>query len=91
MINKDSKRLTIGGKMTCPRCKKLQPLETFMRMLEIEEFESETNPIYKCSICKWIFSPGDPKLPFVMAELLEEMTALKKELQEARNTEVIRL
>lgn len=62
-----------------------------MRMGESPEFESETNPIYKCSLCKWIFSPGDPTLPFVMAELLEEMMALKKELQEARNSEVIRL
>ena len=77
--------------MTCPRCKKLQPLETFMRMLESPEFESETNPIYKCSICKWIFSPGDPTLPFVMAELLEEITALKKELIQLRNTEESKL
>jgi len=90
-MNKDSKRLVIGGKLTCPRCKKLQPLESYMRMLESPEFESETNPIYKCSLCKWIFSPGDPSLPFVMMELLEEMAALRKELEQARNPEVVRL
>lgn len=62
-----------------------------MRMMESPEFEAETNPIYKCSLCKWIFSPGDPTLPFVMVELLEEITSLRAELQEARNSEVIRL
>jgi len=81
----------VGGKMHCPRCKKLQPLETFMRMIESPEFELETNPIYKCQLCKWIFSPGDPTLPFVMADLLEEMTALRAEIEQLRNTEVIRL
>ena len=91
VMNEDSKRLIEGSKMHCPRCKKLQPVETFMRMQEIEEFESETNPIYKCSQCKWIFSPGDPTLPFVYAQLLEEMSKLREELSLSRNPEVIKL
>ena len=53
-------------------------------MGESPEFESETNPIYKCAKCKWIFSPGDPSLPFMMQELLDEMTQLKEELRKAR-------
>ncbi len=82
--------------MRCPRCKKLHPIEAYMRMQEIEEFETQTNPIYKCtgldgSGCKWIFSPGDPSLPFVLAEVLEEMRVLRQELETMRNTEVIRL
>jgi hypothetical protein len=26
-------------------------------MGQIEEFVSETNPVYKCPSCRWIFSP----------------------------------
>ncbi len=89
--DKDLKRLIVGSKMHCPRCKKLQPVLSFMRMEESPEFESETNPIYKCSLCKWIFSPGDPTLPYAYSQLLEELTKLRRELELARNTEVIRL
>ena len=90
-MNKDSRRLIVGGKMHCPRCKKLQAIESYMRMSESPEFDSETNPIYKCSECKWIFSPGDPQLSFVMSELLQEITQLRLELQKVRNPEVIQL
>jgi hypothetical protein len=87
-MDENSKRLIVGGKMHCPRCKKLQPVLSFMRMEESPEFEDETNPIYKCSLCKWIFSPGDPLL---LSKLLDEVMKLREEIETLRNTEVIRL
>jgi hypothetical protein len=24
----------------------------------VEEFADETNPIYKCPLCRWVFSPA---------------------------------
>jgi hypothetical protein len=41
-----------------------------MRLAEAKEFEHETNPIYKCESCKWIFSLAVP------AEFYEKLTAL---------------
>jgi hypothetical protein len=41
-----------------------------MRLAEAKEFEHETNPIYKCESCKWIFSLAVP------AELYEKLTEL---------------
>lgn len=88
MKDQDSKRLIVGSKMHCPRCKKLQPVLSFMRMEESPEFESETNPVYKCSLCKWIFSPGDPNL---LLRLLNELQELKNQLTAMQNPEVIKL
>lgn len=25
----------------------------------VEEFKNETNPVYKCPSCRWIFSPTE--------------------------------
>lgn len=47
-----------GGKMHCPRCKELQDILKYKRMIEVEEFQTETNPIYKCPECRWLFSPA---------------------------------
>ncbi len=52
------RKLIEGHKMRCPRCKELQDILAFRPLIQIQEFISETNPIYKCAICNWMFSPG---------------------------------
>jgi uncharacterized protein with PIN domain len=44
--------------MRCPRCKKRQDVLRFVPMGVIEEYITETNPIYKCPSCRWVFSPS---------------------------------
>lgn len=51
-------RLLDGRFMTCPRCRTKQDVLAFIPMETIEEFRSELNPIYKCRLCHWIFSPA---------------------------------
>lgn len=51
-------RLVDGRHMTCPRCRETQDILAFIPMAIIEEFRSELNPIYKCKLCHWIFSPA---------------------------------
>lgn len=51
--------LVDGHKMTCPRCREQQDILAFVPMQQISEFASETNAIYKCPSCRWIFSPID--------------------------------
>lgn len=46
-----------GRQMRCPRCRKLHDILTYVPMQQISEFVAETNPIYKCPDCRWIFSP----------------------------------
>lgn len=26
--------------------------------MEIEEFASETTPVYRCMLCRWVFAPA---------------------------------
>lgn len=51
-------RLCDGRYMTCPRCRAKQDILAFIPMATIEEFQDELNPIYKCKLCRWIFSPS---------------------------------
>lgn len=44
--------------MTCPRCKKDYDILRYVPLMQIQEFAGETNPIYKCPVCRWIFSPS---------------------------------
>lgn len=44
--------------MRCPRCKQLHDILAYVPMEQVEEFADETNPIYKCPSCRWIFSPA---------------------------------
>jgi uncharacterized C2H2 Zn-finger protein len=44
--------------MKCPRCKEIHDILKYVPMGQIEEFLSETNPIYKCPKCRWVFSPA---------------------------------
>lgn len=47
-----------GTKMICPRCKVEHNILAYVPLMEIEEFQEETNPIYKCPTCRWMFSPA---------------------------------
>ena len=47
-----------GRYMKCPRCREINDILKYVPMGQIEEFLSETNPIYKCPKCRWIFSPA---------------------------------
>jgi uncharacterized protein with PIN domain len=47
-----------GRSMRCPRCKKLHDILAYVPLQQIEEFSAETNPIYKCPSCRWMFSPA---------------------------------
>lgn len=47
-----------GRYMKCPRCKGTHDILQYVPMGQVEEFLSETNPIYKCPKCRWIFSPA---------------------------------
>jgi len=46
-----------GRHMTCPRCRKAHDILRYVPMAEVEEFKSETMPIYKCPSCRWLFAP----------------------------------
>jgi DNA-directed RNA polymerase subunit RPC12/RpoP len=47
-----------GRYMRCPRCRKQHDVLLYVPMGLIEEFVAETNPVYKCPSCRWIFSPA---------------------------------
>jgi rubredoxin len=58
----DAKRRTnsliVDGRfMRCPRCRVEQDVLAYIPMETIEEFRSETVPVYKCPKCRWIFAP----------------------------------
>jgi hypothetical protein len=68
--------------MICPRCKKRHDILAYAPLRMIEEFLSETTPVYKCPSCRWYFAPAEslifevlkngfeaPKAP--MAEAME--------------------
>lgn len=61
-VNRRGRALINGRRMHCPRCKKLHDILAYVPLIQVEEFEDETNPIYKCPTCRWIFSPS----PFVI-------------------------
>ena len=48
-----------GRLLKCPRCKKDFDVLQYNRLIEIPEFQSQTNPVYKCPGCRWIFSLSD--------------------------------
>jgi uncharacterized C2H2 Zn-finger protein len=50
--------LVEGRQMRCPRCKAQNDILRYVPMGMIEEYVDETNPIYKCPECRWIFSPA---------------------------------
>lgn len=59
-----------GRFMKCPRCRKKRDILAFQRFGEIEEFASDTAPIYKCPKaqggCGWIFAPAEHTILIAM-------------------------
>lgn len=55
---KRRERLIDGRYMRCPRCREKQDILRYIPMGVVEEFADETNPIYKCPLCRWVFSPA---------------------------------
>lgn len=47
-----------GRYMRCPRCKGTHDVLKYVPMGMVEEFKSETMPVYKCPSCRWIFAPS---------------------------------
>lgn len=52
------RRLIEGRLMRCPRCKQQHDILQYTPMRMIEEFATETTPIYKCPNCRWLFAPS---------------------------------
>lgn len=52
--------------MVCPRCDEEHDILAYVPMKQIEKYAAETNPIYKCPDCRWIFSPA----PHVLEEFV---------------------
>lgn len=48
-----------GRLLKCPRCRKDFDILQFNRLMEIPQFQEQTNPVYKCPGCRWIFSLSD--------------------------------
>jgi hypothetical protein len=46
--------------MICPRCKRYHDILAYTAMKQIEAYESDTAPIYKCPSCRWVFAPSEP-------------------------------
>lgn len=58
VMRRNSTLIVNGRYMICPRCKKQHDVLRYVPMGQIEEFYAETNPVYKCPQCRWIFSPA---------------------------------
>jgi len=80
------KSLIIGNKMICPRCKEQQDVLSYTRLDEIEEFNLETAPIYKCSKCRWLFCPTGELPQEIYAKLYEAIQVLLGELQKHKES-----
>lgn len=61
-IHNGRRPLIEGRYMRCPRCKQLHDILKYVPLEQKKEFELETNPVYKCPQCRWIFSPA----PFIL-------------------------
>jgi hypothetical protein len=55
---KRPERLLQGRWMTCPRCRRSHDVLGYIPLSIIDEYRAETNPIYRCPSCRWIFSPA---------------------------------
>lgn len=60
------RRLINGRMMVCPRCKREFDILQFNRLQMIDEFARDTTPVYKCPTCKWLFSPADDLVSYLI-------------------------
>lgn len=49
-----------GHEMICPRCKRYHDILAYIAMKQIEVYEDDTAPVYKCPSCRWVFAPSEP-------------------------------
>ena len=68
--------------MVCPRCKKDHDVLQYIRLEQIEEYELETVPIYKCPSCKWMFAPAGEMDHSVYEKLYQEMQSTLRQVLE---------
>lgn len=47
----------VGNSMHCPKCMKVSNVLAFRPLRIAENFQDEQNPIIKCPLCGWVFSP----------------------------------
>jgi rubredoxin len=62
-------RLIDGNRMRCPRCKLQRDILEFVPLMQIEEFATQTAPVYKCPECLWVFALRFPEDAQVMEDL----------------------
>lgn len=43
----------------------------------IAEFASETTPVYKCPVCKWIFAPADEMVAGLLLKFLRTVEEVR--------------
>lgn len=76
--------------MRCPRCRRLHDVLRYVPMGQVDKFITETNPVYRCPNCRWIFSPG-----LSLKDRVREAVALLRLYapdllaEEARNNDVV--
>lgn len=66
-----SQGLIKGRLLKCPRCRSDFDILQYNRLMEIEEFVDQTNPVYKCPKCRWIFSLADNLIFEVLSERIK--------------------
>lgn len=55
-MTNETKSLLDGRFLTCPRCKVKADILTYVPLQEIPEYAAQTQPIYKCKNCKFLFA-----------------------------------
>ena len=59
---REDKPLIEGRNLRCPRCKKKHDVLLYRPLEQMEEYASETSPVYTCPSCRWKFALTDPPL-----------------------------
>jgi DNA-directed RNA polymerase subunit RPC12/RpoP len=61
--------LIVNGRyMRCPRCRKENDILMYIPMGVVDEFRSETVPIYKCPECRWLLAPSNNAIAEIFSE-----------------------
>lgn len=79
------KELINGRLMTCPRCKREHDILQYVCLETIQEYASETTPVYKCPTCKWLFAPAGEMPQELYAKFEERIENLLTQLEKGCN------
>ena len=77
-------RLIVGGKMHCPRCRRLQSVVAYRPLRMTEHFSDELNPILRCPSCNWLFSPA-----LTLQELEQIASSWVAEMEPGKRSEAL--